>query len=74
LKAPYAKLSYGLVSETILPYVNSNFRARSKSLSVEKEQYQENPKYAKINLQVMHVVKALLSVKELKSEMREAFW
>ena len=74
LKAPYAKLSYGLVSETILPYVNSNFRARSKSLNVEKEQYQENPKYAKINLQVMHVVKALLSVKELKSEMREAFW
>ena len=74
-KWPYSKIPFGLVSKTVLPFVNKNFIHKNKNQNkIEIKTSTRNNNQSKYHLQVVHLVKALLAVRELKSELKKSFW
>lgn len=71
-KTPYSKLPYGLVTNTILPFVNESFLNKNKTPKMVSKQRARNDTQLKQDLQIVHLVKALLSVRELKLELNDS--
>lgn len=64
-KTPYCKLQYGVISETVLPFIIKHFKA--------KKQDGYDNKLSKTEIQITQIIRALLSVKELKHELNDCF-
>lgn len=74
-KWPYSKIPYGLVSKTVLPFVNQLFNHKNKiQTKIDSRIWTRNNNQSKYHLQVVHLVRSLLSVRELKSELKRSFW
>ena len=73
-KCPYAKIPFGLVSKTVLPFINKWFIHKNKTQKVDWKTSNRNNNQSKYHLQIVHLVKSLLAVKELRSELKKYFW
>lgn len=72
LKTPYSKMQFGLISETVLPFVVDHYKNRENDNSVS-EAYTDQTRISKLDTHINQLVKVLFSVKELKHEIRDNF-